>query len=239
MASMRFPKVSPNSQRALAIEIRNEMSGGIAVDDSKYSIRHIESEIRHVHGQVQYEIDKQNEREGILPDSARERIFPCLKLEDTKDFYCKCTDSDGKFKKVVLPVLYKWRNQSFISYFGNTEMSTNFVPTDNVFQMNALPILTKRPAFFMINNIAYVSLPKKFALACEVTVIAIPANPNETNGKCFDPWNTNWNIDEYIKATIKNRVKYNFSQLLLQTAQNPDFRNNANDGNIVPTLFGQ
>jgi len=240
MALMKFPKTSPNSLRALATEVQLELNGGKVTDDTNYSLRHIESEILHVHGIVQKELDERDEAMGILPSDARLRIFKCKKLVETDDFYCKCTDPDkkGVFKKVVLPKLYEYKNQSFIKYFGNTHMSVNFTPVSNISQMNILPTLTKRPAFFMIENTAYVSIPLKFALICEVTVIGIPENPNETDGKCFDPWSQAWNVDRYVKGIVKDRVLKRLGNNMLTTSQNVDNRNNAQDGNIVTSLFG-
>lgn len=236
---MKFPKVSKDSLRALAYEIRNEMSGGIAVDDSRFSIRHIENEIKHIHAQVQKEIDELNEREGVLPDHARKKIFPCIPLVDTNDFYCKCTKTGGRFKKAILPKLYKWKNQSFIEYLGNTDMDFNFTPADGIFELNALPILAKRPAYTIIDDAAYVSLPEKDSLMCELTMIGIPEDPNATSGRCFDVWSENWNVDRHIKSIVKERAMMRLGNNLLKTSPNMDIRNNAQDGNQVTTLLGQ
>lgn len=237
MAIMKFPKVSPNSLRAFAIEIKNEMSGWVPVDDSRISIRHIESEVLHVHGQVQKEIDMANEQLGIMPEDARLKIYPCLPLKDTTDFDCKCVGTEGKFKKVTLPTLYKFKNESFIKYFGSTNMRLSFTPMSDIVQMSTSSSTKERPAFFMMDNVAYVSLPADFALMCAITVMAIPENPNDTGGKCFDVWSGNWNVEQYVKATVKTRVKRNFAELVLQTSQNPDVRNNAQDGNLITSIL--
>lgn len=237
MAIMRFPKVSPNSLRAFAIEIKNEMSGWIPVDDSRISIRHIESEVLHVHGQVQKELDMANEALGIMPESARLKTFKCLPMTDTTDFDCNCVGVEGKFKKVTLPTLYQWRNESFVKYFGSPNMRLGFTPVKNIEEMSTSSMTKLRPAFFMMDNVAYVSLPADFALMCTVTVLAIPENPNDTGGKCFDVWNANWKVEQYVKAAVKTRVKRNFAELVLQTSQNPDVRNNAQDGNLITSIL--
>lgn len=233
MAKMNFPKVSPKSLRAFAIEIRNEMSGGQPTDDSRFSIRHIESEIKHLQGQVQKEIDLANELIGIMPDAQRIQIYPCIELEETNDFYCKCTKSGGRFLKVKLPSFYEWRGAPYMTYLGTVDMETPFVPMAGLSALNAFGEAIKKPSYFVTNRAAYVALPPRFALVCEVTVMGIPEDPTETTGRCFDVWNEKWPIQEYIKAAIKDRLRRSFANIMLTTSQSPDIINNAQHGNQI------
>lgn len=195
----------------------------------------LEAAIRHELGLAQKQEDLDNEARGIAPNQTRVIPFPCLPLQDNKDFECKCTQKGGRFKKAVLPKLYEWRGQSFIQYVGNTDMDISFVPARSIQDLNATQGSIPRPMYFISGNNIYVSLPPKFANMCEVTVMAIPDNPTETNGMCFDVWTSSWNVSEYMKAIVKQRVLQIYAPTLVQTNQNRDMRNNANDGNQFVT----
>ena len=228
---MRFPKVSAKSFRAFAIEIRNEMSGGTATDDSRFSIRHIESEIKHVYGEVQKQIDFTNELFGIKPDQQRATVYPCIDLVDSTDFYCKCTKTGGKFKKAKLPQFYEWKGQPFIDYLGGTNLELPFVPMGGISELNAFGNNVNRPSYFLSGKNAYVYLPLDYNLMCQITVSGIPADPTETSGLCYDVWNENWAVPEYVKAAVKDRVRSSFANIMITTSNQADIRNNAQHGN--------
>jgi len=238
MAVFKYPKVSNTSLRALAYEIKNQISGGITTDDSVYSIRLIESEIKHQAGLAQKEEDLANEILGILPNAQRVVTYPCIPLTDTNDFYCKCTQSGGKFKKAVLPVkLLQWRGQSYINYLGNTDMDMSFTPMINISEINATDGMIKKPTYFLSGNAIYVRLPKDMALMCEITVLAIPDSTTDSNGLCFDVWSQEWTIPEYMKAIVKARVLQALVPTMVATNQGRDIRNNAQDGNQFATTL--
>lgn len=231
MATMRFPQVSNKSLRAMAIKIRNEMSGGRATDDSRFSIRHIEAEIRHQYGIVQKDLDRENELLDRYPDQNRVQIYACLPLVETTDFYCNCTKSGASFKKVKLPTFYEWKGQPFIQYLGTTDVMTPFIALDSMSAISSYGDSLTKPSFFVANGNAYIYLPKKYALICEVTVMGIPQDPTETTGRCFDVWNEKWNVSDYVKGLVEDRIRRSFVNLMLTTASNADIVNNAQHGN--------
>jgi len=235
MASFKFPKTNPESLRGMAYAIRNEMSGGIAVDDNRFSIRQIETEIRHTAALIQKQEDIANEILGITPSQSRITPFACIVLKDSKDFVCKCTKSGGRFKSATIPAMYEWRSQPFITYVGNSDLNMEFVPMTSIQEINATSDQINKPVYFILGSKIYVSLPKKYALMCEVTVIGIPEDPTATNGKCFDVWNIGWNAPGHIKQLTKERVMQSLGGNLLQTAQGRDVRNNGNAGNQFVT----
>lgn len=238
MAIFKYPAVSKNSLRALAFEIKSQISGGIVSDDSVYSIRLIESEIKHQAGLAQKEEDLANEILGILPNAQRVVTYPCIPLKDTKDFHCKCTNSGGKFKKAVLPAkLLQWRGQSYIKYLGNTDMDMPFTPMANIGDMNATEGMTKKPTYFLSGNAIYVSLPKDKSLMCEITVLGVPDSSTDSNGLCFDVWSQEWTIPEYMKAIVKARVLQALVPTMVSSNQNRDLRNNSQDGNQYVTTL--
>lgn len=235
MADWKYPPVIKGSLRAMAYEIKNQMSGGITSDDNVYSIRLIESEIKHQLGLAQWEEDKLNQALGIEPNAQRIQVFPCIPLIDNKDFYCKCTKTGGKFKKAVLPAMMQWRGQSYIKYVGNTDMDLPFTPMSNIQEINATDGMVSKPTYFLSGNNVYVSLPTNFKGMCEITVMGIPESPTETNGLCFDVWNTEWNVPEYLKAIVKSRVMERFVPSLVNTNQMRDLRSNSQDANQFVT----
>jgi len=235
MASFKFPKTNPESLRGMAYAIRNEMSGGSAVDDNRFSLRQIETELRHTAALLQKQEDVANEILGIIPSEARVTPFACLTLNDSKDFNCKCTKSGGRFKSATIPKMYEWRGQPYILYVGNTELSMEFVPMKSIQEINATSDQINKPVYFIIGNKIYVSLPKKYALMCEITVIGIPEDPTATNGKCFDVWNVGWSAAGHIKQMAKDRVMQSMGGTLIQTSQGRDIRNNAQAGNQFTT----
>ncbi|MCE7039230.1 hypothetical protein [Dyadobacter sp. CY312] len=235
MSIRRYPTVSKGSLRALAYEIKNEMSGGITTDDNVYPIRLIESEIKHQYGLAQWEEDKLNMALGIEPNAQRVQIFPCIPLKDNTDFYCKCTKTGGKFKKATLPKMMEWRGQSYIKYVGNTDMDLPFTTTNNIQEINATDSVLTKPSYFLSGNNLYVRLPTDYKAMCEITVMGIPESPTNSNGLCFDVWNAEWNVAEYMKSIIKAKVKQQFTPLLLNTTQMRDLRGNSQDGNQFVT----
>ena len=236
MAGYNYPPVIKGSLRAMAYEIRNGISGGIASDDSKYSLRLIENEIKHQLGLAQKEEDVANEILGISPSTQRVQVFSCLPMKETKDFSCKCTSKGGKFKKVTLPKMLQYRGQSYITFMGNTDTDLSFVPANNIQYLNSNVGFIKKPMYFLAGNAAYVSLPPDFSVMCEATVMGIPDDPSETNGLCFDVWQKDWNVPEYMKAIVKARVMQIFAPALVNSGQNRDIRNNASEGNEFVTI---
>lgn len=235
MASFKFPKTNPDSLRAMAYAIRNELSGGDATDDSSLSIRLIEYKIKLAVNLIQKQEDKANELLGIPPSDTRRQIIACIPLEETNDFYCSCTKRGGKFKKAIVPTWYEWRGQPYINYVGDTEMSREFVPMTSINALNAYAADIPYPSYFMAGNALYVSLPAKYILMCTLSIIGIPEDSTATNGLCFDPWSASWAVPSYIKALAQERVLQSFAQVLLPTSQQPDERNNANRGNAFVT----
>lgn len=235
MASMKFPKTSPESIRGMAYAIRNELSGGIAVDDNRFSIRQIEMEIRHTAALLQKQEDLANELLGIVPSESRAAPFACIPLKDSSEFTCKCTKSGGRFKSATIPKMYEYRGHAFIMYVGNTDLDMEFIPVTSILEINAYGDHVNKPTYFMLGNKIYVALPKKYALMCELTVIGIPEDPTATAGKCFDVWNIAWNAPGHIKALTKERVMQSFGSTILQTSQGRDIRNNAQAGNQFVT----
>jgi|GEM_PF-4161515 len=235
MASFKFPKTNPESIRGMAYAIRNEISGGIAVDDNRFSIRQIEMEIRHTAALLQKQEDLANEALGILPSEARATPYPCIPMIDSKQFKCKCTKSGGRFKEASIPKMYDWRGHSLIYYVGNTDLDMEFVPLTSIFEINALGEDLNKPTYFILGQKIFVSLPKKYALMCEITVIGVPEDPTATSGKCFDVWNIAWNAPGHIKALTKERVMQTMGSTFLQTGQSRDIRNNGQAGNQVVT----
>jgi hypothetical protein len=230
-----YPKVSSGSLRALAYEVKNQISGGIASDDSVFSIRLIESEIKHHLGLAQKEEDVANAILGIEPNVQRVQVFPCIPLKDNADFYCKCTKTGGKFKKAVIPKMMQWRGQSYIKYIGNTDMDVPFTPMTDMQEINATDGMTIKPSYFLSGNNVYVRLPSQYSLMCEITVMGIPDDATEANGLCFDVWNAAWNVPEYMKAIVKARVMQSLVPTLVNTNQNRDLRNNSQDSNQFVT----
>lgn len=237
MASFNFPVTNPDSLRAMAYSVRNQLSGGSAVDDSPYSIRLLEHKIKHMVNLVQKMEDEKNELLGIAPNETRTQIFPCIQLADTTDFNCKCTNPKvgGSFKKAKIPTMYEWRGQPYLSYVGNTDMDVEFVPMQSINALNAYASEMIYPSYFLANGSIYVSLPKKFKTMCAVTVMGIPEDLTATNGLCFDPWSSGWKIPSHIKAMAEERVLQSFGQLLLPTTPNKDSRNNGTSGNVFVT----
>ena len=231
MARPRFPKVSPRSLRALATEIRLELSGGIASDDSRFPIRLIESQIRHMYGLVQKEEDVANELLNIHPDTSRVVPYTCRRIVDADDLNCSCTEYGGKLKKVALPSLLQWRGSPYISFIGNTNMSMSFIEFRDIFTLEAMYKEANKPSYFIMGKNAYIYLPDGFDQICEVTIAGIPADPTDTEGKCFNVWSDDWGIPEYMKAIVKRRVIETQAEILMNTSQGADVRNNAQHGN--------
>jgi len=237
MFNVNYPSVSKDSMRALAIEIRRELAAGGAVsDDSRLSLRHIESEIKKEYAVVVDADDKNNWLRGILPEAKRLATFKCLKLEDTQDFYCLCSKQGGSFKKVVLPKLYEWNGVSFINYLGSVDMTTPYTRLDSLYAMNATAAHLPGPSYFIVGGAAYVYLPVQYSLICEVTLIAIPANPAQTDGLCFDVFSTEWAVPDRLKSLTKERVMQKYGRNVLGTVSQQDVRNNSADGNARPTV---
>ncbi|MGG7664047.1 hypothetical protein [Dyadobacter sp. BHUBP1] len=235
MASFKFPKANPESLRAMAYAVRNELSGGIAVDDNRFSLRQIETSLRHMAVRVQKEEDYANELLGIMPSPARSQVFACIPLTDSTDFDCKCTHSGARLRKAVLPKMYQWRGQSFLSYVGATSMELSFIPVQSIFELNALAGEVEKPLYFSTGSALYVLLPSKYVLICQVTVIGIPEDPTATSGSCFDVWSEDWPVPAHIKAITKDRVLQSLGNNLLATVPQRDIRNNANHGNQFVT----
>lgn len=226
-----YPSVNPGSLRSIAQGLKLEMSGGLATDDNVFPVRLIEARLKERMSYLQHLEDRENERLGIMPNINRTVIYKCLPLIDSDDFYCKCTRTGGKLKKVELPKFLEWRGVSFISYFGNTDMDLSFTPALSIAHMNSLELVINRPKYFLAGQNAYVSLPADYALMCEVTVTGIPEDATATSGPCFDPWSTDWKVPEHLKAIAIDQVRSTFVPTIVQTEQVMDVRNNANTDN--------
>lgn len=235
MADWMFPKSDDGSLRGFALKIRAKLVGGEPTDDNKYPVRLIEKEIRDKYYLAQKQEDEYKESRGDKPSDQRKHPFPCLKLEDSSDFFCKCTGSGGKFKRVKLPKFIEWQGASYISYLGNTDMDIPFSFTENVSKMNAQISFVNRPMYFIAGEYAYVGLPFGFEGICQVTVIGIPEDPMATSGPCFDIWSTKWNIPGYLRAIVEQNVIQALNPMIA-TSQGADIRNNSQFGNQNPTI---
>jgi len=235
MADWLFPKSDDGSLRGFALKIRAKISGGQPTDDNKYPLRLIEKEIRDQYYLAQKQEDEYKDRMGEKPNEQRRFPFACLDMEDSNDFYCKCTKSGGKFKRVKLPKFIEWQGSSYISYLGNTDMDLAFTQMESVTKMNAQIEQINRPAYFLAGQYAYIGLPFGYETMCQVTVIGIPEDPMATTGPCFDIWSTKWNIPGYLRAIVEQRVLEALNPMLA-TNQGSDMRNNSQSGNQFTTI---
>lgn len=235
MANWLFPKSDDGSLRAFAIKIIAKLSGLRTTDDNPFPVRLVEKEIRdHLYLATKQE-DEILEARGEKPNDQRLAPFPCLKMVESTDFFCKCTRSGGRFLKVALPKFIHWQGSSYITYLGNTELSLPFVPTKGITAINAQIDYLNKPAYFLAGQNAYIALPAGYEEMCEVTVVGIPEDPLATTGPCFDIWSTEWNIPGYMRAIVEQRVMEALNPAL-STMQSSDYRNNSQAGNQFPTI---
>lgn len=225
-------EVNENSLRAFATEIQMELSGGEVSDDSAYSLPHIELAIIHEWGRLVKIEDDQNERRGVSPSSSRLKTFPCLKLEDADDMYCKYSNDSTRLKKVKLPKMIEFKKEPYITFVGRMDSGVKFMRSSNINSMRANAKILQMPQYFVQGDGIYVLLPRKYHLMCDVTVIGIPESPIDTNTElCHDIYMEEWNCPEYMKAEIKRQVHAVFGNMILTTAPNLDTKNNSAHGN--------
>lgn len=229
-------KSSDTSLRGMSYEIRNILSGGLASDDSNYPLRLIDRVIRDEYMKASKDYDDLKESKGERLDTQREVTYSCLDMVENDDFKCKCTGKGGAFKKVTLPKFIQIKGTPFIRYFGNTDMDFDFTPQPSIFEMNAYYGMINRPSYFAVGNTAYVALPPDFALMCQVSVIGIPSDPFQTSGPCFDIWSKEWNVTDYLRQIVKQRVLEFLGNPLSISSQTRDRKNNASPGNEFVTI---
>lgn len=238
MAELLYPKASEWSLRGWAMKIRAKLSGGQVSDDNAYPLRLIENEIKNSYALAQKQEDEIKEAQGVLPSDQRLVPFPCIPLKDSSDFTCKCSGSGGSFKVAALPKFIQWQSKSFISYLGNTDMDLPFFQFGSIQQMNAQLDFLDRPGYFLSGSNAYIGLPKKYKMICEITVLGIPEDPTDADGPlCYDVWAEDWQVSNYMRAIVEGMVIQNLAQSLVATFPSRDQRNNSSPGNEFTTIY--
>lgn len=228
---LQFPPVEPGSMRQLAVEIRKDLYGGGPVaDDARLSIRQIEMLIKRIYDSVITQMDKADFKGGRLPDPSRLMPFKCYSMRDTDEISCGCSKFSWGLKKVKLPKLYLWRGKPYITYFGSSDLQTNWVRVNSLVELNSIWKLVGIPAYLIMGNIAYVILPPQYALLCDVTFWGIPQDPTYTEGSlCFDVWSQDWAVPGHIKEIIKDTIIGKWGQTVLSTKGEADMANNSAD----------
>lgn len=227
-------EINENSLRAFAVEIQKELSGGEVSDDSPYSLEHIELAIIHEWGRLVKLEDDLNERRGIPPSSSRIKTFPCLKLEDADDMYCRYTDDSSRLRKVEIPKMIEYKREPYITFVGRLDSDVKFIRASSINGMRATSKVLPNPQYFIQGNSVYVFLPRKYNLMCDITVMGIPENPLNTNDEsCTDIFMEEWDCPEAMKAEIKRQVHAVFGNTIIATAPNLDRKNNTSPSNEV------
>lgn len=225
------------SLRAMSTEVRNLLAGGKASDDFNISLRQIDRAIKDIYSDLIHQEDRQKQSIGEPLDTQRVVNF-CIPLVDNDDFNCVCTQYSGKLKKAQLPKLVQWKGEPYIKFLGNSKRTMEFTPTTGIGQMDAYLLMVDKPAYFVVGNTAYVALPKKYVLICDIGLQGIPVDPMVTSSDkiCFDIWSQEWNISDHMRNIVKKQALELFGNPLTTNKQNNDVRNNAQDGNQFTTI---
>lgn len=236
---LQYPPVVEGSMRQLATEIRKDLQGGGQVsDDSRLSLRQIEVLIRRVYDEVVTALDRRDFKEGKQPDPRRITKLGCYPLVDATSFSCGCTQFSWSAKEITLPRLYAWRGVPYISYLGFADMITPFVRVDSVGLLNSHASLSAKPAFTIVSDKAYMVIPDRYALICDVVLFGIPEDPTKTESNlCFDVWAQDWAVSPAIKEQIRNIIIERWGKLVIETQGLQDVRNNGSDGNYRSSIL--
>jgi hypothetical protein len=234
MKTLLHPKVEPDSLRAIAQEVLNVLYAGSISFEADIPIRQIENHVLDLWSSIQKLEDDLLERKMKTPNPDRLVTYKCLDLEDTDDFFCKCSTANWSLKKLTLPKMMEYRMKPYITFVGvlDSEGITQFIKANSVQEVSSLSSALKKPIYLTIGAGVYVALPPEYSGLCEVTVIGIPKDPLSSGTLCFDPWAALPNIDKHFKILIKDKC-IEFFSTMVRLKENKDILNNANDSNVV------
>jgi hypothetical protein len=243
---MQVARLNKKSIRAFAIEMKNIYYSFMPTDDSRFSITQIEEFVKRETSAVIKEKVERNKFLGLDSDDTLFETFACLKLEDSTDYSCKCTENGGSFKVVNLPKMLYVNGSPEINYIGLSDFSEDFSPVSSIAQANKQSSgtigLKTKPMYWISKDKAYIILPKNYSMVCDITIVAIPQSQEEaavSSGGSPCSFSEAWSVPDDVKSMVQDRVMGKLLPTIYNMRPNKDYRNNNNDMAQLASTYKQ
>ena len=218
---------SSKSLAVIAQRILNNMSGGIATDDNRYSLRTIMNAVEYYRAKAISDWSEAHRFEPLDPQLQSD--LGCLPLEDVDMAECECTKWGCNVKKVKLPKFLFHNGRVQISYIGLIDKRTRIIMYQNPTAIKSAmkSRYAGKDTFYgyIIGQNLYVVTRADMSLLCWVNVRGWLETPSEESAACFDIWSEDYPIDLKFMPFIVRSIMEEYG-ISLQTPH--DERNNAN-----------
>lgn len=208
------------SYMGLAHDIRNIASGGISVDDNRWSIRQIIFWIKTYYAEIiEEEIEKKSR--GILNykiDNTIVNDLGCIPLEKADKADCGCYKIGCTVLRTQpLPKIYSFFGKPMITYVGGIDKQSSYVMStpQNVSAATANRFGASNIYWYFQNDRVYIVVPKSMAdiiVSCiniqaitQDTTATMPqcgSKAGATKEVCFDYWS-----ESGIPLKYLNRIR--------------------------------
>lgn len=213
-------QVHPDSFRALAYEVLNQLHGSAPIDDNSITIYQIENELRDQYGFLLEADDRKRLAMGQQPDLSRLQQFT-IPLTDQG-----CAGCD-EFKLVAdVARFLDWNGTPFITQV-NVCGGTKLTGTSYEWQLDSKARQTRMPAYAIQGSRLIVKLTADSAGIDSVLVTGIPVDPfygmEQDDRRLIE---VPWPVARSFKAQIKERAEMRFRGGSLTTRPFKDRVNN-------------